>query len=53
MAPVKSGDVVAKLVVQINQETLRSIDLHALNEVDKEGILSKGWKRLKLILSGH
>ena len=53
MAPVKSGDVVAKLVVQINQETLRSIDLHALNEVYKEGVLSKGWKRLKLILSGH
>ncbi|MDG1163108.1 MAG: D-alanyl-D-alanine carboxypeptidase [Burkholderiales bacterium] len=53
MAPVKSGDVVAKLVVQINQETLRSIDLHALNEVDKEGVLSKGWKRLKSALSGH
>ncbi len=53
MAPVKHGDVVAKLIVQSNKETLRSIDLHALNEVDKEGVLSKGWKRLKLFLSGR
>jgi D-alanyl-D-alanine carboxypeptidase (penicillin-binding protein 5/6) len=47
IAPIKSGDVVAKLSVKLEKDTILTSDLVALKGVGRAGIMVRGWKRLK------
>ena len=47
IAPIKSGDVVGKLSVKLEKNTILTSDLVALKGVGRAGIMVRGWKRLK------
>ena len=47
IAPIKSGDVVGKLSVKLEKDTILTSDLVALKGVGRAGIMVRGWKRLK------
>lgn len=47
IAPIEYGDIVAKLIVRLEERTILTADLIALKEVQQAGILARGWKGLK------
>jgi D-alanyl-D-alanine carboxypeptidase (penicillin-binding protein 5/6) len=47
IAPIKSGDVVGKLSVKLEEDTILTSDIVALKGVGRAGIMVRGWKRLK------
>ena len=47
VAPIKYGDVVAKLSVRLKTDTILTSNLVALKEIRQAGIMSRGWRRLK------
>ena len=51
-APIKKGDVVGKLIVKNDSETLQEIDLTVKKDVKKANVLELYLKYLKDILSG-
>lgn len=47
IAPIKYGDVVAKLTVKLKTDTIQTSELVALKHIRRAGVMVRGWKRLK------
>lgn len=51
-APLAKGQVVGKVIYQLNDKDVASIDLQVLQEVKEAGFIGKGWDWLMLTIKG-
>lgn len=51
-APLAKGQVVGKIIYQLNDKDIASIDLQVLQEVQEAGFIGKGWDWLMLTIKG-
>lgn len=51
-APLAKGQVVGKVIYQLNDKDVASVDLQVLQEVKEAGFIGKGWDWLMLTIKG-
>lgn len=51
-APLAKGQVVGKIIYQLNDKDVASVDLQVLQEVKEAGFIGKGWDWLMLTIKG-